>query len=70
MTITVDPRNGGSQHLVVGTEDLPPGQVIPVHNHPHADEVVRLLQGTGVATLGAQRRAVPPGPLLFIPQGK
>jgi quercetin dioxygenase-like cupin family protein len=70
MTIKVDPRNGGSQHLVVGTEDLPPGKVIPVHKHPHADEVVLLLQGTGVATLGAQRRAVTPGALLFIPQGE
>jgi quercetin dioxygenase-like cupin family protein len=70
MTIKVDPRNGGSQHLVAGTEDLPPGKVIPVHKHPHADEVVLLLQGTGVATLGAQRRAVTPGALLFIPQGE
>jgi quercetin dioxygenase-like cupin family protein len=70
MTIKVDPRNGGSQHLVVGTEDLPPGKVIPVHKHPHADEAVLLLQGTGVATLGAQRRAVTPGALLFIPQGE
>jgi quercetin dioxygenase-like cupin family protein len=70
MTIKVDPRNGGSQHLVVGTEDLPPGKVITVHKHPHADEVVLLLQGTGVATLGAQRRAVTPGALLFIPQGE
>ena len=70
MTIKVDLRNGGSQHLVVGTEDLPPGKVIPVHKHLHADEVVLLLQGTGVATLGAQRRAVTPGALLFIPQGE
>ena len=53
MTIKVDPRNGGSQHLVVGTEDLPPGKAIPVHHHPHADEVELLLPGWGVATLGA-----------------
>jgi quercetin dioxygenase-like cupin family protein len=70
MTIKVDPRNGGSQHLVVGTEDLPPGKAIPVHKHPHADEVVLLLRGTGVATLGEQRREVTPGALLFIPQGE
>jgi hypothetical protein len=43
MTIKVDPRNGGSKRLVVGTEDLPPSQAIPVHKHSHCDEVVLLL---------------------------
>jgi quercetin dioxygenase-like cupin family protein len=68
MTIKVDPVNGGSQHLVVGTEDLPPGQAIPVHKHAHCDEVVVILQGTGTATLGERRRVVTPGAMLFIPQ--
>jgi mannose-6-phosphate isomerase-like protein (cupin superfamily) len=31
---------------------------------------VLLLQGTVVATLGAQRRALTPGALFFIPQGE
>jgi quercetin dioxygenase-like cupin family protein len=70
MTIKVDPVNGGSQHLVVGTEDLPPGAAIPVHTHAHADEVVIILQGTGTATLGETRRAVTPGAMLFIPKGE
>jgi hypothetical protein len=33
MTIKIDPVNGGSRQLLVGTEDLPPGQSIPVHKH-------------------------------------
>jgi hypothetical protein len=45
MTIKVDPQHGGTPHLVVGTEDLPPGKAISVHQHPHADKVVLLLQG-------------------------
>jgi hypothetical protein len=61
MTIKVDPRNGGSQHLVVGTEGLPPGKAIPVHKHPHADEVVLLLQGVGCER--AYQSPAPPTPL-------
>jgi quercetin dioxygenase-like cupin family protein len=68
MTLKVDPVNGGSQALVVGTEDLPPGHAIPVHTHAHADEVVVILRGTGTAMLGGARRVVTPGAMLFIPR--
>jgi hypothetical protein len=50
--ITVDPRHGGSPPWVVGTGDLPPRRESLVHKPLHTDEVVLLLQGTGVATLG------------------
>src|SRR5271163_2642257 len=32
--LKVDRRNGGSSHLVFGTEDLPPGGKIERHRHP------------------------------------
>src|SRR5258705_8783238 len=35
MTIKVDPVNGGSKHLLLGTEDIPPGKKIPVHKKSH-----------------------------------
>jgi quercetin dioxygenase-like cupin family protein len=68
MTIKIDPVNGGSKHLVVGTEDLPPGKAIPVHKHSHCDEVVLVLKGTGMASLGEKRREVSAGAMLFIPE--
>ena len=36
-TIKVDAENGGSEQMTVGTEDMAPGDKIPVHRHPHAD---------------------------------
>ncbi len=37
-TVKIDPRNGGSEHMAVVTEDMAPGDRIPIHRHPHADE--------------------------------
>jgi quercetin dioxygenase-like cupin family protein len=68
MTIKVDPRNGGSERLVAITEEVPPGQSIPLHNHSHADEIVLLLEGSGIATVGERRQPVNAGGLLFIPK--
>ena len=68
MTIKIDPVNGGSKRLLVGTEDLPPGRSIPVHKHSHCDEVVIVLQGKGTALLGDKRREVSAGAILFIPE--
>jgi quercetin dioxygenase-like cupin family protein len=68
MTIKIDPVNGGSKRLLVGTEDLPPGKSIPVHKHSHCDEVVIVLQGKGTAILGERRQEVSAGAMLFIPE--
>jgi len=38
--LKVDLKNGGSQHLVFGTEDLLPGDPIEVHRHPGSDEIL------------------------------
>lgn len=36
----VDPVSTGSNSLVVGTEEMPPGNRIPTHKHLHEDEVI------------------------------
>ena len=36
--LKIDPKNGGSSHLVFGTEDLEPGGKIDMHRHPGSDE--------------------------------
>jgi hypothetical protein len=40
--LKVDPKNGGSSHLVLLTADLAPGGEIVAHKHPEADEILFL----------------------------
>src|SRR5277367_133843 len=44
--LKVDPKNGGSPHLVFFTADLAPGGAIHAHRHPGADEILFLQSGT------------------------
>ena len=51
-TLKVDRHNGGSSHLVFGTEDLPPGASIGRHRHPGADEIILLQDGRAQGEVG------------------
>jgi quercetin dioxygenase-like cupin family protein len=63
----VDPKNGGSSHLVFSTADLAPGGEIPAHRHPGADEILFLQTGTARVHLGDTVRDVHAGATVFIP---
>jgi quercetin dioxygenase-like cupin family protein len=65
--LKVDRRNGGSSHMVFGTEDLPPGATIDRHRHPGADEILFLQNGTARVTVGEKTRVVHGGATVFIP---
>lgn len=65
--LKVDPKNGGSSHLVFGTEDLAPGETIPTHRHPGSDEILFLQTGTARVHLGDSVREVHGGSAVFIP---
>ena len=65
--IKVDRLNGGSPDLVMGYEVLPPGHVIPPHRHPHADEILFVQYGRGVAELDGRSTPVGPGGTVYIP---
>lgn len=67
-TIKVDRRNGGSQHLVMGYEDIPVGGSIPPHRHLNADEIVFVHKGSGVVENGKITRAFDTGATIFIPR--
>ena len=67
--LKVDPRNGGSSHLVFGTEDLPPGGKIDAHRHPGSDEILFLQNGLARVSLGEAVRDVHGGATVFIPAG-
>ena len=65
--LKVDPRNGGSSHLVFGTEDMPEGGHIQTHRHPGSDEIIFLQNGQAKVTVGALTRQVHGGATVFIP---
>lgn len=65
--LKVDPKNGGSPHLVLGTEDLPPRETIPPHRHPSADELVFVQAGTARVYVGDAVREVHAGATVFVP---
>src|SRR5260370_24728489 len=66
-TLKIDPKNGGSEHMTVVTEDMAPGDKIPTHRHPHADELIFIQSGTGRVTLGDQVQEAHAGAIVFIP---
>jgi mannose-6-phosphate isomerase-like protein (cupin superfamily) len=68
-TLKLDPQNGGSTHLVLGTEDLPVGAKIDTHKHPGSDEVLLLQNGAARVTLGTTTRDAHAGATVFIPAG-
>jgi quercetin dioxygenase-like cupin family protein len=65
--LKVSPKNNGSQHLVLGTEELAPGASILKHRHQGQDEILLLQGGTAHVWLGDQERDVHDGGLVFIP---
>ena len=65
--LKVDPKNGGSSHLVFLTADIRRGGGIPAHRHPEADEIVFLESGTARVQLGDTARVVHGGSTVFIP---
>ena len=67
-TVKVDPKNGGSEHMVVVTEDMAPGDRIPIHRHPHGDELIFIQSGTGRVTLGDKVQEARAGTVVFIPR--
>jgi quercetin dioxygenase-like cupin family protein len=66
--LKVDERNGGSPDLVMGYEDIPPGQRIQPHQHLHADEIIFVHRGSGVATLGSREGPISAGSTVYIPR--
>jgi quercetin dioxygenase-like cupin family protein len=65
--LKVSPKNNGSQHLVMGTEDMAPGDEFPTHKHLGQDELVYIEKGTVHVHLGEQERDLHAGGTVFIP---
>jgi quercetin dioxygenase-like cupin family protein len=67
--LKVDPKNGGSSHLVLFAASIPVGKKIDPHRHPEADEILFLQNGTARVHLGDSARVVHAGATVFIPAG-
>jgi quercetin dioxygenase-like cupin family protein len=65
--LKVTPQNTGSKHLVMGTEDIPPGGLIPRHKHLGQDEILLIGSGTAHVWLGNEEHDVRAGGIVFIP---
>ena len=65
--IKVSPKNNGSQHLVLLTDDMAPGDSIPTHKHLGQDEIVFVVKGTIHVHMGDQERDLHAGGTVFIP---
>jgi quercetin dioxygenase-like cupin family protein len=65
--LKVTPQNSGSQHLVLGTETIPPGGVIPKHRHLGQDEILFLQTGSARVSLNDRDYEVHAGGMVFFP---
>jgi mannose-6-phosphate isomerase-like protein (cupin superfamily) len=65
--LKVSPKNNGSQHLVLGTEELLPNARIAKHKHLIQDEILLIQSGTAHVWLGDQESDVHAGGMVFIP---
>ena len=64
--LKVTPQSG-SEHLVLGTEDIPPGGMIPRHKHLEQDEILLVQTGTAHVTLNDKEYDVHAGGTVFFP---
>ena len=65
--IKVDEPNGGAKDFVIFTEDVPVGQTISPHRHPHSEEILFIHAGTGTAWLDGKEAKIGPGTIIFMP---
>jgi mannose-6-phosphate isomerase-like protein (cupin superfamily) len=66
--IKVDSRNGRSEDLFMGYEDIAPGSALGPHHHAFADEILFVHRGNGTATVDTRKDSVGPGSTIFVPR--
>jgi mannose-6-phosphate isomerase-like protein (cupin superfamily) len=65
--LKIGPKTSGSKHLLLFTEEIPPGAVIPKHKHHAEDEILLIQTGSAHVWLGDKEYDAQPGALVFIP---
>lgn len=65
--LKIGPKTTGSKHLLLFTEEIPPGAVIPRHKHHKEEEILLIETGTAHVWMGDKEYDALPGALVFIP---
>jgi mannose-6-phosphate isomerase-like protein (cupin superfamily) len=65
--LKIGPKTSGSKHLLVFTEDVPPGAAIPKHKHHREEEILLIQTGKAHVWLGDKEYDAQAGALVFIP---
>ena len=69
LLIKIDPLTTGSQRMVLGSSDLPPGDAIGMHRHLQEDEILLVFRGSAEVRLAGRKYEAGPGGAIYIPQG-
>jgi len=69
VTIKVDKRDKGVESLSLLTEEIVPGDGIPVHRHGSEEELIYIERGRGVLTFGDAEYEIVPGSMALVPRG-
>jgi mannose-6-phosphate isomerase-like protein (cupin superfamily) len=67
--LKIGPKTSGSKHLLLFTEEIPPGAAIPKHKHHGEDEILLIQTGSAHVWLGDKEYDAQAGALVFIPSG-
>ena len=67
--IKVDSAKDAGATLSMITQDIAPGEGVPVHLHEREDEICLVRSGEGTALLGDERAPVKAGTVIFVPRG-
>src|SRR5260370_11731716 len=65
--LKIGPKTSGSKHLLLFTEEIPPGAAIPKHKHQAEDEILLIQTGSAHLSLAPNKHPPPPAALSLIP---
>src|SRR5579864_4250234 len=65
--LKIGPKTSGSKHLLLFTEELRPGAMIPRHKHHGEEEILLIQTGSAHVWLGDKEYDAQPGAVVFIP---
>jgi len=68
VTIKVDKQNTDIETMSLLTEDIKPGEGIPVHRHSSEEELVFIEKGSGIFTFGEKQYEVTSGSMALVPR--
>ena len=68
LRVLFDQKTNDVKQIGVWETTIPPGVGLPLHKHPHpVEELLYVLRGRGIETVGDEQREVGPGTAIFIP---